>query len=58
MLQVFAVHIGNSTVWQVYPVTWEVMIDDVYLDDEKLPQSTLSPSIQPSALVDTVSVVE
>ncbi|EAU86678.2 hypothetical protein CC1G_07336 [Coprinopsis cinerea okayama7 len=37
-----------------YPIAWEVMIDDVYLNGEKLPRSTLSPpSIQLSALVDT-----
>ena len=34
------------------------MIDNVYLDDEKLPPSTLTPpSIGLSALIDTVSVV-
>ncbi|KAF5367290.1 hypothetical protein D9615_010453 [Tricholomella constricta] len=37
-----------------YPITWEVFIDDVFLDGEKLPRSTLSPStIALSALVDT-----
>ncbi|KAG5646919.1 hypothetical protein DXG03_001995 [Asterophora parasitica] len=37
-----------------YPITWEVFIDDVYLDGVKLPRSTLSsPSIALSALVDT-----
>jgi hypothetical protein len=50
---------GNVTkvgLLQVYPLTWEVMIDNVYLDDEKLPQSTMvSSSIGPSALIDTVS---
>ncbi|KAF9456223.1 aspartic peptidase domain-containing protein [Collybia nuda] len=39
-----------------YPLTWEVFIDDVYLDGQKLPRSTLSsPSIALSALVDTGS---
>ncbi|KAF8154491.1 aspartic peptidase domain-containing protein [Crassisporium funariophilum] len=39
---------------EVYPITWEVMLDDVYFDGQKLPRSTLSsPSINLSALVDT-----
>ncbi|KIJ93822.1 hypothetical protein K443DRAFT_377715 [Laccaria amethystina LaAM-08-1] len=39
---------------EVYPLTWEVALDDVYLDGEKLPRSTLSsPSITLSALIDT-----
>jgi hypothetical protein len=39
----------------VYPLTWEIMIDNVFLDDEKLPLSTLTPSsIGLSALIDTV----
>lgn len=42
--------------FQVYPITWEVMVDNVYLDGESLPMSTLTPSsIGLSALVDTVS---
>lgn len=37
-------------------MTWEIFIDDVYLDGEKLPRSMfLPPSITLSALVDTVS---
>ncbi|KAI0051557.1 acid protease [Auriscalpium vulgare] len=38
---------------EVYPLTWEVMLDDVYFDGEKLPQSDLSPNITLSALIDT-----
>ncbi|KAI8973093.1 acid protease [Trametes punicea] len=38
----------------VYPLVWEVPIDDVFLDGVKLPRSSLSsPSISLSALVDT-----
>jgi hypothetical protein len=41
---------------EVYPLTWEIPLDDVYFDGNKLPRSTLSPSnISLSALVDTVS---
>ncbi|RDB16465.1 Pepsin A [Hypsizygus marmoreus] len=37
-----------------YPITWEIFIDDVYLDGERLPRSTLSPPATTlSALVDT-----
>jgi phytepsin len=37
-----------------YPITWEVFLDDVFLDGEKLPRSTLAPpNIALSALVDT-----
>ncbi|KIL64999.1 hypothetical protein M378DRAFT_77450 [Amanita muscaria Koide BX008] len=39
---------------EVYPITWEVFLDDVYLDGIKLPRSQLtSPDIQLSALLDT-----
>ncbi|KAG6878228.1 hypothetical protein C0993_010349 [Termitomyces sp. T159_Od127] len=38
---------------EVYPITWEVFVDDVYLDGEKLPKSSLSSGIKLSALVDT-----
>ncbi|KAI9057701.1 acid protease [Trametes sanguinea] len=38
----------------VYPLAWEVPIDEVYFDGVKLPRSTMSPSsISLSALVDT-----
>lgn len=41
---------------QIYPLVWEIAIDDVFFDGVKLPRSTLSPStISLSALVDTVS---
>ena len=41
---------------QVYPIAWEVMIDDVYFNGERLPRSNISfPFIQLSALIDTVS---
>jgi len=40
-----------------YPIAWEIPLDDVYLDGEKLPRSTLASSnISLSALVDTVRV--
>ena len=41
--------------YEVYPLVWEIPVDDVYLDGVKLPRSTLSPpSISLSALIDTV----
>ena len=43
---------------EVYPLVWEVPIDDVYFDGAKLPRSTLSPPSLPlSALIDTVRPV-
>lgn len=40
---------------QVYPLVWEIPVDDVYFDGQKLPRSTVSsPSISLSALLDTV----
>ncbi|KAF4621635.1 hypothetical protein D9613_012568 [Agrocybe pediades] len=39
---------------EVYPITWEVMMEGVYFDGELLPQSNLySSSIKLSALMDT-----
>ncbi|KAI0794938.1 aspartic peptidase domain-containing protein [Abortiporus biennis] len=39
---------------EVYPLVWEIPIDDVYFDGTKLPRSSLSdPSISLSSLVDT-----
>ncbi|KAH9476110.1 Cathepsin E-B [Psilocybe cubensis] len=39
---------------EVYPITWEVMLDGVFFDGELLPLSSLSDSsIQLSALIDT-----
>ncbi|KIM43824.1 hypothetical protein M413DRAFT_443706 [Hebeloma cylindrosporum] len=39
---------------EIYPITWEIMLDGVYLDGAKLPPSSLSSStIELSALVDT-----
>ncbi|TFK17740.1 acid protease [Coprinopsis marcescibilis] len=39
---------------ETYPIAMEVMIDDVYLDGERLPRSTISPpTIDLSALIDT-----
>lgn len=39
---------------EVYPLNWEIPIDDVYLDGNKLPRSSLVPSnISISALLDT-----
>ncbi|KAI0666474.1 acid protease [Trametes maxima] len=44
----------NEVSLYVYPLVWEIPIDDVYLDGVRLPRSTLSPqSISLSALVDT-----
>ncbi|KAF8804906.1 acid protease [Phlegmacium glaucopus] len=41
---------------EVYPIAWEVMIDDVYFNGEKLPRSNISSSsIALSALIDTGS---
>ena len=41
--------------FQIYPIAWEVMIDDVYFNGERLPRSNLSSSsIALSALMDTV----
>lgn len=43
---------------QIYPLAWEVFVDDVFFDGEKLPRSTLSsPEIALSAIVDTVSSI-
>jgi len=42
--------------YEVYPIAWEVMIDDVYFNGERLPRSNISsPFIQLSALIDTGS---
>lgn len=42
---------------EVYPIAWEVPIDDVWLDGQVLPRSSLSaPNISLSALIDTVSI--
>ena len=39
----------------MYPLTWEVFLDDVFLDGVRLPPSQFStPDIQLSALIDTV----
>lgn len=43
---------------EIYPIAWEIPLDDVYLDGQKLPRSTLSSSnISLSALIDTVSKI-
>ena len=43
---------------QVYPYTWDVFLDDVFLDGVRLPRSQLStPDIQLSALIDTVRFI-
>lgn len=40
---------------KVYPIAWEVLLDGVYFDGQKLPASNLSSSdIKLSALIDTV----
>lgn len=39
---------------EIYPIAWEIPIDDVYLDENLLPRSNLSsPNILLSALIDT-----
>ncbi|KAH7890581.1 aspartic peptidase domain-containing protein [Phlebopus sp. FC_14] len=39
---------------EVYPIAWEIPVDDVYFDGIKLPRSRLSPpTISLSALIDT-----
>ncbi|KAF9223072.1 acid protease [Gyrodon lividus] len=39
---------------EVYPIAWEIPVDDVYFDGVKLPRSQLSsPNISLSALIDT-----
>ncbi|KIY47720.1 acid protease, partial [Fistulina hepatica ATCC 64428] len=38
---------------EVYPITWELFVDSVYLDNEMLPTSNLSSNISLSALLDT-----
>ena len=42
---------------EVYPIAWEVPIDDVWLDGQVLPRSSLSAAnITLSALIDTVGI--
>src|SRR5260221_8531739 len=49
-------HTELTLSFQVYPITWEVMIDNIYFDGESLPMSTSTPSATGlSALFDTVS---
>ncbi|GJJ10883.1 hypothetical protein Clacol_005111 [Clathrus columnatus] len=38
---------------EVYPIGWEVPIDDVFIDGQLLPLSTLSPNISLTALIDS-----
>ena len=50
--------IVNLTTFEVYPIAWEIPIEDVFLDRRKLPRSSLSsPNITLSALLDTASVL-
>ena len=43
---------------EIYPIAWEIPVDDVYLDGQLLPRSALSSAnISLSALVDTVSQI-
>ncbi|KIJ56206.1 hypothetical protein M422DRAFT_57662 [Sphaerobolus stellatus SS14] len=44
---------GIDSPTDVYPIAWEVPIDDVFVDGKRLPQSLLSPGISVTALVDT-----
>ncbi|KAH8809509.1 aspartic peptidase domain-containing protein [Flagelloscypha sp. PMI_526] len=47
-------HPPNDIPNETYPISWEIYLDDVYLDGHKLPRSNLSsPAIALSALVDT-----
>lgn len=41
---------------ELYPIAWEIPLDDVYLDGVKLARSMLSTDISLSALLDTVRV--
>lgn len=43
--------INSST--DTYPIAWEVPIDAVFIDGQKLPQSTLSSGISVTGLIDT-----
>ena len=50
--------IVNLTTDEVYPIAWEIPIEDVFLDGRKLPRSSLSsPNITLSALLDTASIL-
>jgi len=40
---------------EVYPISWEIPLDNVYLDGTVLPQSDLSTGVSLSALIDTGS---
>ncbi|KAF9069830.1 aspartic peptidase domain-containing protein [Rhodocollybia butyracea] len=45
---------GRGAEHEVYPITWEIFIDDVFLDGRKLPRSTLvDPGIGVTGLIDT-----
>lgn len=44
---------GIDSPTDIYPIAWEIPIDAVFLDGQKLPQSTLSPGVSLTALVDT-----
>lgn len=37
----------------VYPIAWEIPVDNVFIDGQQLPQSTLSPGISVTALIDS-----
>lgn len=37
----------------VYPIAWEIPIDNVFIDGQELPQSTLSPGVSVTGLIDT-----
>lgn len=56
--QCFSSYISlNIDCSQIYPLVWEIAVDDVFFDGVKLPRSNLSSStISLSALVDTVSI--
>ncbi|KAF8483152.1 aspartic peptidase domain-containing protein [Gautieria morchelliformis] len=44
---------GINSPTDTYPIAWEVPIDGVFLDGQRLPDSTLSPNVAVTALVDT-----
>ncbi|KAF8574345.1 acid protease [Ramaria rubella] len=44
---------GIDSPTDTYPIAWEVPIDNVFIDGKQLPQSTLSPGVTVTALIDT-----
>jgi Eukaryotic aspartyl protease len=44
---------GLNSPTDTYPIAWEVPIDNVFIDGQKLSPSTLSPGVAVTALIDT-----